>query len=160
MEIDSDPANYRIHMVMTGQLLDIVERRAQTKLGILPANQEKAQPPPQPRTDFMPGEDDLLSSVSRAWSTYSKLSTDPSLLHKLKHMQSKIKAKVEAVEKVVNHKNITLKPKVLSKAGVTWNQLEVLRCEYEGVLDEAFEKCGVKCEEPNNIVKNWRSCSC
>ena len=120
MEIDSDPANYVIHMVMTGQLLDILERehneyvvkesldinkepensymkeyreklqRAQTKhktkLGILPANQEKAQPPPQPRTDFMPGEDDLLSSVSRAWSTNSKLSTGPSLLHMLKHM--------------------------------------------------------------------------
>ena len=67
----------------------------------------------------MPGEDDLLSSVSRAWSTNSKFSTGPSLLHKLKHMQSKIKAKADAVEKVVNHKNITLKPKVLSKAGVT-----------------------------------------
>jgi hypothetical protein len=26
MEIDSDPANYVIHMVMTGQLLDILER--------------------------------------------------------------------------------------------------------------------------------------
>ena len=26
MEIDSDPANYRIHMVMTGQLMDILER--------------------------------------------------------------------------------------------------------------------------------------
>ena len=29
-----------------------------TMLGILPANKEKAQP--QQRTDFMPGEDDLL----------------------------------------------------------------------------------------------------
>ena len=132
-----DPANYRIHMVMTGQLLDILDReyneyvvkggldinkepensymkeyryklqRAQTKhktmLGILPATKEKAQPPHQPRTDFMPGEDDLLSSVSRSWSTNSKLSTGPSLLHKLKHMQSKINAKAEAVGKVVNH---------------------------------------------------------
>ena len=31
--------------------------------------------------------------------------------------------------------------------------MEVLRCKYEGVLDEAFEKCGEKCEELNNIVK-------
>ena len=121
-----------------------------TLLGILPATKEKT--PAQPRADFMPGEDDLLSSVSR-WSSASKLSTGPSLLHKLKHLQSRIKAKAEAVEKVVNHKNIGLKPKVLSKAGVTWNQLEVLRCEYEGVLDEAFEKCGEDCEELNGIVK-------
>jgi hypothetical protein len=161
MEIDSNPENYGVHQVMTGQLLDILERehaeyvvkegldiniepqksymkeyrdklqRAITKhktlLGILPASKEKTQP--QTRADFLPGEDDLLSSVSR-WSTTSKLSTGPSLLHKLKHMQSKIRAKAEAVEKVVNHKNIGLKPKVLSKAGVTWNQLEVLRCEY------------------------------
>ena len=184
MEIDANPENYSVHKVMTGQLLDILERehneyvvneeldinlepqksymkeyrdklqRATTKhkalLGILPANKEKTQP--QPRTDFLPGEDDLLSSVSR-WSSASKLSTGPTLLHKLKHMQSRIKAKAEAVEKVVNHKNIGLKPKVLSKAGVTWNQLEVLRCEYEGVLDEAFEKCGEDCEELNAIVK-------
>ena len=31
--------------------------------------------------------------------------------------------------------------------------MEVLRCEYEGVLDEAFEKCGEDCEELNAIVK-------
>ena len=84
-----------------------------------------------------------MKFVSRTWSITSKSSRGPALLHKLKHNKSKIKAKVEAVERVVFHQNIASKPKTLAKAGVVWSQVEILRCEYEGILDEAF---GTMCD--------------
>ena len=46
------------------------------------------------------------------------------------------------MEKVIFHENITLKPKTLAKAGVVWSQVDILRCEYEGILDEAFGTMG------------------
>ena len=95
-----------------------------------------------------PGEDDLRSVCSNSrFSSASQLSKGPALLHRLKQNKSKAKAKIEAVEKVVNHPNIGQNPRVLTKARITWNQVDELRYQYESILDEAFETLGDKNQE-------------
>jgi hypothetical protein len=113
--------------------------------GILTQALAATVPQPEEGPNHIPGEDDLvdrMTSVSRSWSATSKSSRGPALLHKLKHNKSKIRAKAEAVEKVIFHENIKLKHKTLAKAGVVWSQVDILRCEYEGILDEAYETMG------------------
>ena len=43
---------------------------------------------------------------------------------------------------MISHDDIKTNPKTLAKAGVVWSQIEILRCEYEHILDEAFSTLG------------------
>jgi hypothetical protein len=81
---------------------------------------------------------DGLTSVSQAGSTASRMSKGPALLHKLKSKQSK-KAKATAIINVVGHSDITSNPKAVARAGIVWSQIEKARCEYQSILDEAFD---------------------
>ena len=40
---------------------------------------------------------------------------------------------------MISHTDITASPKAVARAGVVWSQIEVSRCEYKAILDEAFE---------------------
>jgi hypothetical protein len=82
---------------------------------------------------------DELTSVSQAGSAASRMSKCPALLYKLKSQQSKIKAKAAAISNIIGHSDITSNPKAVARAGIVWSQIEVARCEYYAILDEAFE---------------------
>ena len=76
----------------------------------------------------------------------SQGSRGPAILQKLKNNKSKQNSRIEAVETVVNHPNLGRDVdntcRVLTKAMVSWQQVNELRYHYEALLDEAFEVLG------------------
>ena len=56
--------------------------------------------------------------------------------------RTKIQAKAQAVDNVISHAEIKDNPKSLTRAVVAWTKVEVLRCEYEAIMDEAYEAMG------------------
>jgi hypothetical protein len=69
----------------------------------------------------------------------STKSKGPALLHKIKNQQRKIKAKATAFSNLIGHTDIKENPKAVARAGVVWSQIDVSRCQYQAILDKAFE---------------------
>ena len=40
---------------------------------------------------------------------------------------------------MILHSDITANPKAVARAGIVWSQIEIARCEYQAILDEAYE---------------------
>ena len=110
MEVDLDPGNYAVHDVLTGQLLDILEKEHNEYVGKegLYINMEpeksyinefkdklnRARDKHKTRLGILPAnKGERMTWISRSWSVTSKTSRGPALLHKMKHNKSKIKAK-------------------------------------------------------------------
>ena len=176
MELDEVEGNIAIHLVLTEQLLRILEKEHGdyvTKEGLdmnkdpeksyMKEYEEKVRRavnkhksrfaigPSGSKQDDVEASNLLMmekhladnwSSASSMYSVTSKASKGPTLLLKLKHKRAKIQAKAQAVENVISHKDIQSNPKSLTRAEVAWSKVEILRCEYEAVLDEAYETLG------------------
>ena len=74
------------------------------------------------------------------------MSQGPAILQKLKNNKSRQQTRITAVEAVVNHPNLgkdaNKTARILTKARVSWRQLDELRYQYETLLDEAFSILG------------------
>ena len=119
------------------------------------ANPTPPPPPTQPAlpTQGLPAQphldnslpDDLQSGCSN-FTSASRMSQGPAILQKLKNNKSRQQSRITAVEAVVNHLNLgkdaNKTARILTKARVSWRQLDELRYQYETLLDEAFSILG------------------
>ena len=95
-------------------------------------------------------------SASSVYSVTSKSSRGPTLLLKLKHKRAKIQAKAQAVDNIISHTDINSNPKSLTRAEVAWSKVEILRCEYEATLDEAYEAMGESDELKQGVEEDTK----
>ena len=176
MELDEVEGNIGIHLVLTEQLLTILEkehgdyvikegldmnqdpeksymkeyedkvkRAVEKHKGRFAIGPNVSKPGDVGATNLHTMEKHLAdnwSSASSMYSVTSKTSKGPTLLLKLKHKRAKIQAKAQAVENVISHEDIQSNPKSLTRAEVAWSKVDILRCEYEALLDEAYETLG------------------
>ena len=109
------------------------KKKHAARLGLPPETSQRKEPPVervQTAPSFAQVEEELaerMTSVSQTWSTASRMSKGPALIHKIKHSQSKVKAKAEAINRVIFHDDIKSNPKTLARAGVVWSQIETDR---------------------------------
>ena len=175
MQLDEVEGNVSIHMVLTEQLLGILEkehldyvskegldinkdpeksymrefeekvRRAvdKHKAKFVSVDGNRKDPAAEvPELDTVEKQLADWGSASSMFSVTSKASRGPTLLMKLKHKRAKIQAKAQAVDNVISHADIKANPKSLTRAEVAWSKVEILRCEYEAIMDEAYEVIG------------------
>ena len=80
-----------------------------------------------------------LTSASQAGSSWSTMSSRRALLHKIRNTQKLILAKAKAVTTALNHTGIESNPRAISKAGLVWQTIQHIRCDYQAMLEEATE---------------------
>ena len=176
MELDEVEGNIGIHLVLTEQLLGILEKehleyvhkegldinidpeksymkyyedkvkravdKHKARFVVLGEGGNAEASNAVPTIDTVERQLAQWDSASSMYSSTSKSSRGPTLLLKLKHKRAKIQAKAQAVNNVLSHGEIKDNPKSLTRAAVAWTKVEVLRCEYEAIMDEAYEVMG------------------
>ena len=81
----------------------------------------------------------VSESGSRTTSVTSTSSKGKVLLHKIRRCQNTISAKATAVRKALAFPGIENNPRAVAKAGIVWNTVEHMRCNYQALLDEACD---------------------